>query len=80
MVTENKILEFKLRFNTMHGNTDLYWRVIIGEEEHLVASIQCEVPTYSDASFDKKANTIKYHMAGKCNEFIIDETGKGILR
>jgi len=64
----------------MHGETNLYWRVIIGDEEHLVASIQCDVPTFSDASFDKKANTIKYHMAGKCNEFIIDETGKGILR
>jgi hypothetical protein len=66
-------IDFKIRFNTLHGDTNLFWRVIIAKEEYLVRSLQCKVNTYSDASFDKNAGVIKYHMAGVCKEFTIDE-------
>lgn len=72
-------LQFKLRFNTMHGDTDLYWRVIIDDEEYLVKNVHCMVETWSDSSFDTRANAIKYNMAGKCTAFRIDEEGKGTL-
>jgi len=72
-------LHFKLRFNTMHGDTDLYWRVIIDEVEYLVKSVHCKVDTWSDSSFDIKANAIKYNMAGICKDFSVDETGKGVF-
>ncbi len=71
---------FKIRFNTLHGDTDLYWRVIIDEIEYLVHSIHCKVESWSEASFDKKANAIKYHIAGVCNEFYIDENRKAIFQ
>jgi hypothetical protein len=64
-------IDFKIRFNTTHGDTNLYWRVIIDEKEYLVSDIQCQVYTFSDRSFDKKANAIKYHIAGQCKEFIV---------
>jgi hypothetical protein len=78
-VTLKGDLHFKLRFNTMHGDTDFYWRVIIDDEEYLVKSIHCKVETWSDASFDTRANAIKYNMTGKCREFYVDDDGKGIL-
>ena len=55
-------LEFKLRFNTTHGDTNLYWRVFINNVEYLAATLQCMVPTHSDASFDTRANTTKYQI------------------
>ena len=72
-------IEFKIRFNTAHADTNLYWRIIIDEQEFLTNSILCNVVTYSDHSFDEKANAIKYHLAGKCAEFSIDIEGKGIF-
>lgn len=72
-------LHFKLRFNTMHGDTGLYWRVIIDDREYLVKTIHCKVETWSDSSFDTRANAIKYNMAGKCTGFHIDAVGKGTL-
>jgi len=70
---------FKIRFNTMHGDTDFYWRVIIDEREFLACSVRCKVETYSDKSFDKNANTIKYHIAGKCTEFCITEDNTALF-
>lgn len=70
---------FKLRFNTTHGDTNLYWRVIIGDTEHLVTTLQCNVSTHSDASYDERAGMIKYHIAGECSEFSIDENGNAFL-
>jgi len=66
---------FKLRFNTMHGDTDFYWRIIIEEDEYLARTLNCLVNTFSDESFDKKANTIKWHIAGKCKHFRLDGDG-----
>ncbi|HXS35388.1 MAG TPA: hypothetical protein VN721_01710 [Flavipsychrobacter sp.] len=71
---------FKIRFNTAHGDTALYWRIIIDEEEYLATSLQCLAPTYSDASFDKKAGVIKYHIAGRCNEFYIDDNDNATFK
>lgn len=79
-VTKPGELLFKIRFNTAHGDTDLYWRIIIGEQEHLARSIHCAVPTYSESSFDKKAGAIKYHMAGKCHEFYMDDAKNAFLK
>lgn len=73
-------IHFKIRFNTAHGDTDLYWRVIIDDTEYLVRNLMCKVDTYSDASFDKKAGVIKYHIAGDCTDFYIDETLNAFLR
>jgi hypothetical protein len=64
--------EFKLRFNTTHGETNLYWRLIIENREYLVNAIHCNVPTYSESSFDEKAQAIKFHMAGKGKTLHID--------
>jgi hypothetical protein len=72
-------LQFKIRYNTMHGDTDFYWRVIIDDEEYLVKEVHCKVETWSDASFDIRANALKYNMAGACKEFYVDENGKGIF-
>lgn len=69
----NGNIDFKVRFNTQHGDSDLFWRVIIDDKEYLVRSLHCKVDTYSDASFDKNAGFIKYHIAGVCKEFVIDE-------
>ena len=66
---------FKIRFNTMHGETNLYWRVIIGEDEYLAATLNCLVNTFSDESFDQKANATKWHLAGRCQHFNIDADG-----
>jgi len=66
-------ISFKIRFNTAHGDTGLYWRIIINEREYLAKSIQCSVPTFSESSFDRVAGAIKYHLAGKCTEFYVDE-------
>ena len=67
---------FKIRFNTMHGDTTLYWRVIIGDDEYLARSLDCKVNTFSDESFDKIANTTKWHIAGICRYFYLDEEGR----
>lgn len=72
-------IHFRLRFNTRHGDTNLYWRVFIQDREYLAASIKCLVPTHSDASFDPTANEIKYNMAGSCREFTIDEQGHAVF-
>lgn len=71
---------FKIRFNTTHGDTDLYWRVIIDEVEYLANSIHCKVDTWSDTSFDKTAQAIKYHIAGQCSKFYIDEAKKAVFQ
>jgi hypothetical protein len=68
-------IHFKIRFNTLHGDTDWFWRIIIEDVEYLARHVNCMVPTQSDASFDKNAGVIKYHMAGDCKEFNIDEAG-----
>lgn len=73
-------IHFRLRFNTKHGDTNLYWRVFIDDQEYLVAGITCLVPTHSDAAFDKEANEMKYNMAGVCREFIVDEQGTAVFR
>ncbi len=65
-------LNFKIRFNTTHGDTDLYWRIIVNDVEYLVKSLNCNVNTHSDASFDASAGTIKYHIAGSCYSLNID--------
>lgn len=70
---------FKIRFNTMHGDTDLYWRVLIDEQEFLVNSVLCKVDTYSEQSFDKNAGAIKFHIAGTCSEFKILEGKKAVF-
>ncbi|OJW82627.1 MAG: hypothetical protein BGO69_05940 [Bacteroidetes bacterium 46-16] len=66
---------FKIRFNTMHADTNLYWRIIINDEEYLAATLNCRVNTFSDESFDKNANTTKWHIAGICRHFHLDEDG-----
>lgn len=78
-------MTFRIRFNTLHGDTDFFWRVIVDDgtgesKEHLARSVVCQVPTWSDASFDKNANAVKYHMAGKCMEFVLDAEGNALLR
>ena len=66
-------ISFRIRFNTTHGDTDLYWRILIDDTEYLVRSLQCNVPTRSDASFDKNVGVIKYHIAGTCSQFVVDD-------
>jgi len=73
-------IRFKIRFNTAHGDTDFYWRVIIDDTEYLARSVNCNVATFSDASFDKNANAVKYHMAGVCSDFSIDEEGRAVFK
>jgi len=73
-------IHFRIRFNTTHGDSQLYWRVIIDEQEYLATSLHCNVPTFSDASFDKKANALKYHIAGECKEFALDEHCKAVFK
>lgn len=73
-------ITFKIRFNTMHGDTCLYWRVIIDDEEYLAATVHCAVPTYSESSFDKHAGTIKWHMAGTCAEFYMDDAKNAFFK
>ena len=70
---------FKIRYNTMHGDTDFYWRVIINDTEYLVKSLVCNVPSFSESSYDTKAGAIKYHIAGRCRRFVIDELGQGVF-
>lgn len=71
---------FKIRFNTTHGDTGLYWRIIIDDEEYLARNVHCAVATYSESSFDKRAGSVKYHMAGECNEFCLDESENAFLK
>ncbi len=82
MNSDDKPVEifFKIRFNTTHGDTDLYWRIIINDEEILARSLQCSVPTYSESSFDQRAGAIKYHIAGVCSEFILDEAKNAFFK
>jgi hypothetical protein len=77
--THQNDIYFKIRFNTTHGDTDLFWRIIINDTEHLATAVSCSVPTWSESSFDQKAGAIKWHMAGKCTSFIIDENRTAIL-
>jgi hypothetical protein len=79
-VIVNGDLYFKIRFNTAYGTTNLYWRVIIEENEYLVCAIKCDVPTFSESSWDAKANAMKWHMAGRCSEFAVDGDGCGVLK
>ena len=72
-------IHFKIRFNTLHGATGLYWRVIIGEEEILVRNVRCKVETYSDASYDTRAGVIKYLIAGVCHELRVDAEGMAVF-
>jgi hypothetical protein len=78
-ITMKGNIHFRIRFNTVHGDTDLYWRVIIDDEEYLARSLHCKVETRSDASFDTRAGVIKYHIAGDCHEFHLDEDGQAIF-
>jgi hypothetical protein len=73
-------IAFKLRFNTAHGDTDLYWRVIVDDTEYLTRSVRCKVETCSDASFDKTAGVVKYHIAGVCSELMIDENLNAVFK
>lgn len=72
-------LFFRIRFNTQHGDTGLYWRILIGGAEYLTTSINCQVRTYSESSFDDMANAVKYHMAGEASLLEIDEQGAATL-
>ena len=71
---------FKIRFNTTHGDTDLYWRIIINDEEFLARSLKCTVPTYSESSFDHRAGAVKFHIAGICSEFYLDESNNALIK
>lgn len=72
-------LHFRIRFNTMHGTTGLYWRVLIGNEEYLAATLRCQVPTFTESSYDERAQAVKYHMAGLCSQLTINEAGEAVL-
>lgn len=71
---------FRVRFNTAHGDTDLYWRVIVDGTEHLVRNLRCEVPTFSDEWLDPAVGKVKYHIAGECVEFVIDNELTAIFK
>jgi hypothetical protein len=73
-------IHFKMRFNTTHGDTNLYWRIIIEGEQYLARSIQCYVATYSDRSYDNTAREIKYHISGDCREFILDKDKNAVFK
>ncbi len=73
-------LLFKIRFNTTHGDSGLYWRIIISEHEYLVRAVHCAVPTSSESSFDDRAGAVKFHMAGKCTEFFLDDLKNAYLK
>jgi hypothetical protein len=70
---ENNKIYFKLRFNTMYNETNLFWRIIIDDTETLVKSLAINVPTFSESSFDFSANAQKWHIAGYCNSINVDE-------
>jgi hypothetical protein len=76
----NGDLLFKIRFNTTHGDSGLYWRIIIGENEYLVGAVHCAVPTCSESSFDERAGAVKFHMSGKCTEFYLDDLKNAYLK
>jgi len=78
-VSINSNIYFKIRFNTTHGGTGFYWRIIIGDEEYLACSLECKVGTRSDASFDSRAGVIKYHIVGECSELFINEAGHAVF-
>ena len=78
-VSINSSIYFKIRFNTTHGDTGFYWRIIIGDEEYLACSLECKVGTRSDASFDSRAGVIKYHIVGECSELFINEAGHAVF-
>lgn len=73
-------IHFKIRFNTAHGDTDMYWRIIIDDVEYLANSVRCKVETFSDASYDKKAGAIKYHIAGQCKLFYVDDKEQAMFQ
>lgn len=73
-------IEFKIRFNTTHGDTGLYWRVIIDGAEHLVKEVRCNVDTYSESSYDERAGSVKFHLAGRCSAWEVDETGTAVFK
>ena len=76
---EKRDIEFKIRFNTQHKDTDLYWRVIVNDEENLVRTIKCNVNTYTESSFDKLSGMIKFHIAGFCEQICIDENLNAVI-
>jgi len=72
-------MHFKVRFNTTHGDTGLYWRIIVDDEEYLVCNLHCKVETRSDASFDARAGVIKYHIVGECEQLYIGTDGNALF-
>jgi len=73
-------LSFRIRFNTLHGDTDLYWRLLVSGSEYLVSTIECRVPTCTDRSYDTNAGAVKFHIAGTCTEMKITENHHAILQ
>jgi hypothetical protein len=65
----NKI---QIRFNTEHGLSNLYWRVIVDDKEFLAKSVQLEVSSFSttDTLADGR---IKHHITAIYNELIWNE-------
>lgn len=80
MIQLSGSLFFKIRFNTAHNGSGFFWRIIIDEKEYLAIALHCNVPTFSEASFDKNANEIKYHIAGNCTSFILNEDKIAFLK
>ncbi len=56
---------FKIRFNTEHQGSELKWRVLINDKEHLAKNIiiNCPSKTTEDWVMVKDLTSIKHHIA-----------------
>jgi len=62
----------KLRFNTVNTGT-LFWRVIIGDVEHLADHVDICVPSYTSKD-TLPDGRIKWHISADYNELIWEGT------
>lgn len=66
----------KIRYNTLVGDTGLYWRVIIDGEEHLASDIDIQVPTHTTMDEIPEVGA-KHHIT--CTPDIIEWDGKKVI-
>jgi adenylylsulfate kinase len=67
----NQTKEYHIRFNTKHGDSDLYWRVFEDGIEHLVKSFNITVPVRDSSTMENGVK--KWNVYCRGNMKIIDD-------
>ena len=67
--------KYHIRYNTQHGNTDLFWRIFENGQEYLVKNFRVLVPMYGESTVEN--GVTKWNVA--CNGLMTIQDGVAII-